>query len=87
MTQFRKSCAYCAVDLNVIAREQPAIVKESLAAVMRLLGQNIFSPPSPMQTYGISEISETLRLFQSGKNYGKMVVEMRKSDLVQVMFI
>ncbi|KAI9692404.1 MAG: Type I Iterative PKS [Bathelium mastoideum] len=83
MWEFRKSCSYNAVDLNVIAREQPSLVKESLAAVMRLLGENVFSPPSPMQTFGVSEIPETLRLFQSGKNYGKMIIEMRKTDLVQ----
>ncbi|KAF2240016.1 reducing type I polyketide synthase [Viridothelium virens] len=83
MWQFRKSCAYCAFDLPVLASEQPSLVRESLAAVMRLLSEKILSPPSPIQTLGISEISEALRLFQSGKVFGKMIIEMRKHDLVQ----
>ncbi|KAL9089978.1 MAG: hypothetical protein Q9165_005507 [Trypethelium subeluteriae] len=86
MWQFRKSCAYCAFDLPVLASEQPHLVKESLTAVMRLISEKVLSPPSPIQTLGVSEISEALRLFQSGKVFGKMVIEMRKHDLVQVMF-
>ena len=51
---------------------------------MKLLADRTFSPPQPLKVIGVSEVEVGFRLLQSGKFFGKMVVEMRENDLIQV---
>ena len=84
MFQFAKNVAFAAVDIAGMARERPDMIHELLKGVMDLVPGGIMRAAQPLHTYGVSEIKEAFRFLQSGKNSGKMVVEMRKSDLVEV---
>ena len=51
---------------------------------MTLITAKKFHAPQPLQVFGISEIEIAFRHFQSGRNSGKMVIEMRKHDKIHV---
>ena len=84
MWQFRKNCTFASVDLGVIMTERPKVIKKSISSVMPLLAKKIFFVPQPFKVYSVSEIEGAFRSFQSGKNYGKMAIDMKDQDDVQV---
>lgn len=63
---------------------KPARVMELADQVLQLIADKTFSVPSPLKVMGISEVQAAFRLFQGGGHYGKMVVEMRPDDLIEV---
>nr|XP_023908643.1 highly reducing polyketide synthase azaB-like [Quercus suber] len=85
MWQFRRSCTFAAVDLDVVINEKPQIVQEVFTTIMDLMSKGVFSAPRPLRVYGVSQLLEALKSFQSGDQYGKAVVEMRHDDTVEVL--
>lgn len=65
-------------------RERPSIIRRVLPIVMTLINEQEFHVPQQFQVFGISQVEEVFRLFQSGRNSGKMVIERRDQDLVSV---
>lgn len=64
--------------------QRPSFVGRTFEAIMALIMAKKFKTPEPLQVFGISEIENSFRHFQSGRNSGKMVIEMRKHDEVKV---
>lgn len=60
------------------------MIHNVLSTVMTLVAEKKFHVPQPFQAFGIAEIEDVFRRLQSGKNYGKMAIEMRKQDIVSV---
>lgn len=75
---FRRSTLYLTL------RECPSLVRRTFDAIMGLIAAKKFHAPQPLQTFGISEVENAFRNFQSGRNFGKMIVEMREHDNVHV---
>ena len=86
MWQFRKNCTFSAVDLAVVMMERPEIIQHSFETIINLLADGTLYLPKPFKVLGISEVEDGFRLLQSGKFFGKIVVEMRSDDLVRVNF-
>lgn len=86
MQNFEKPKSFCSIDIYPLFMEKPAVAKKIFQIIMALVNEKKLFVPQPFKVYGISELEDVLRLFQSGKNSGKMSVEMRKKDLVQVSF-
>jgi hypothetical protein len=40
--------------------------------------------PRPVQIFGIAEVEDVFQLMQSGRNAGKLAIEMREEDVVEV---
>ena len=64
--------------------ERPETIQHSLEAIIKLLADGTLYLPQPFKVLGISEVEDGFRLLQSGKFFGKIVVEMRSDDLVPV---
>lgn len=65
-------------------KERPETIQRSFESIIRLVADGIFYLPKPLKVLGIAEIEDGFRLLQSGKSFGKIVIEMRSNDLVQV---
>ena len=64
--------------------ERPEIIQHSFESIIQLLADGTLYLPKPFKVLSISQVEEGFRLLQSGKFFGKMVVEMRSDDLVPV---
>lgn len=87
MFQFDKNASFAAIDFSSIVKERPIIVQRSLQAVLALIVEKKLQIPQPFTVYGVSEIEKAFRHFQSGRNSGKMAIEMKENDLVLVSII
>ncbi|MCJ1389859.1 hypothetical protein MMC18_002716 [Xylographa bjoerkii] len=85
MWQFDKNTTFSSVDILPIMRQRPSFVQRTFEAIMSLVRAGKFRTPQPLQIFGISEIESAFRHFQSGRNSGKMVVEMRKYEMVHTV--
>ena len=63
---------------------RPSTVHRLLREVIALASAKILRVPKPFRVFGVHEIEDAFRLFQSGRNSGKMAIEMRKEDPVHV---
>ncbi|GFN16497.1 type I Iterative Polyketide synthase (PKS) [Aspergillus tubingensis] len=85
MRQFLKNVTYSCFDLALLQQDRPHICRDALETVMSLMDQGKLSPQEPTHVYGVGEIEKAYRHMQSGKNFGKIVIEMRKSDIVKTL--
>ncbi|PYH70166.1 MDR/SDR family oxidoreductase [Aspergillus vadensis CBS 113365] len=85
MAQFRNNVTYRFFDLSLVLRDRQLHVRAALEAVMRLMGEGKLHPQEPTLVYGVSELEKAYRHMQSGKNLGKIVIEMRHTDIVKTV--
>ncbi|KAK4624439.1 Reducing polyketide synthase PKS2 [Fulvia fulva] len=84
MSKFEYNCTFSSVDLTLVAAERPKIMARVLTAVMDLLAKKNVAPIGPITTVGISELESALRMLQSGKTSGKVVVSHQVNEQVKV---
>lgn len=82
MAQFEKNVTFSALDISTFPRDRPHVSRKVLEEVYGLIVQGKLSPSKPLQVYGVSELEKAFRTMQSGKTFGKLVVEMRPDDVV-----
>ncbi|KAL9029564.1 MAG: hypothetical protein Q9196_002212 [Gyalolechia fulgens] len=82
MSTFAKNVSFASVDLMMHLQETPAFVGGMLKRVVDLLVEGKISVQKPLAIFDASRIEEAFRLMQSGKNKGKMVIELGNQDLV-----
>jgi acyl transferase domain-containing protein/NADPH:quinone reductase-like Zn-dependent oxidoreductase/SAM-dependent methyltransferase len=87
MFKFAKNVSFGAVDIFGMSRERPALLGRSLSAALALVAENQVHVSQPMRIYSVSEIEDAFRYMQSGKNVGKIVVEMKKEDKILVSIL
>lgn len=87
MFQFDRNALFTAIEFGSIINERPIIVQKCLQAVLNLVADRKLRAPQSMSVYGVSEIESAFRHFQSGRNSGKMVIDMRQDELVLVSLI
>lgn len=84
MYHLAKNISFSAVDIFRMSRKRPGLVRKSLSAVMALVAEKKVCASQPLSTHSISQIEDAFRYMQSGKNVGKIVVDMKKDDQVLV---
>ncbi|KAF7887781.1 hypothetical protein EAF00_010075 [Botryotinia globosa] len=65
---------------------EPSVIGEFYQAIMPLLESGKLHVSVPMQVYGISEVQDVFRCLQSGTSMGKIVIEMKETDMVPVSY-
>lgn len=86
MQMFEKNCSFCAVDLSLVASDRPRLMQRVLRDVFDLVGAGSLRPVEPVTVIGTHEVEAGLRILQSGKSTGKIVVHHQDGDLVKVSF-
>lgn len=84
MRRFLKNVTYSCFDLALLQQNHQRGSRASLETVMSLMNEGKLTPQDPTHVYGVGEIEKAYRHMQSGKNFGKIVIEMRKEDIVKV---
>ena len=84
MWQFNKNATFSSIDLIPVTQDRPLLISENFKTIMALMAAKVFHVPQPFRIFGVSEIEDAFRLFQSGRNAGKMAIEMRKHEQVRV---
>ena len=84
MEKFTDSVSFAAVDLGVLSIAKPLLLKRVLTDVMNMYENNIIRPVTPITVYSISELQQAIRLMQSGKHMGKVIIEGGSDCVVQV---
>jgi NADPH:quinone reductase-like Zn-dependent oxidoreductase/ubiquinone/menaquinone biosynthesis C-methylase UbiE len=83
MQKFARNVTFSAVNLVSLIRERPQIASQVWADVMDLFRRKQLKGPTPLTTYGISQLEPALRLMQSGKHLGKLVLVHQDGELVK----
>lgn len=84
MAPFGFNVSFHSVSLDVVMDRAKPLMRKITSAVSNLLADNAIHTPRPLHVYQVSKIEDAFRFMQSGKNDGKIVVEMSKSDSVPV---
>ncbi|KAF2465949.1 BcPKS1, polyketide synthase [Lindgomyces ingoldianus] len=82
MEQFRRNVSFCAVSID---RLSPVKMRNVFVEVMKMVGDGRLKHPHPLHVYSIGNIEQAFRFIQSGKNSGKVVLNMTSSDTVPVL--
>lgn len=84
MFPFAKNVSFSAIDIAAMSQERPSLVRKSFESAMALIATKKILPASPLHIFKISEIEQAFRFMQSGKNSGKIVIEVIQDDFVPV---
>ena len=68
-----------------MTRERPQLVRKALESAMALVAARKAAVASPLHVFKISEGEKAFRFMQSGKNSGKIVLEVTADDQVQAL--
>lgn len=84
MFPFAQNVSFSAIDISAMSRERLPMIQKALKSWMHLYTEGRFHSAQPLKCYSASSIEEAFRSIQSGKNIGKMVIELNKEDPVMV---
>ncbi|MCJ1466203.1 hypothetical protein MMC07_004822 [Pseudocyphellaria aurata] len=82
MENFLDLVTFSAVDLPTISRHKPELFRRIFSDVMDLHRAGALKTVSPITTYSIAEAETALRLMQSGKHMGKIVLDAQSDAMV-----
>ncbi|KAG6160158.1 Type I Iterative PKS [Claviceps purpurea] len=75
MFKFDSNCTFSSVDLTIVAAERPQLMSRIMRSVMDLMIRGVIQPIGPIIERSIEEVEPSLRMLQSGKTSGKLVVD------------
>ena len=84
MAPFAKNVTFTSVDATVILRQNRKLAGDIFTKVMDLARTGQVTEASPLMLRPFSETQDSMRLMQTGKHLGKIVLEPRLGDLVPV---
>ncbi|RDW83572.1 type I polyketide synthase [Aspergillus mulundensis] len=85
MRPFSRAITFSSFDLLALARHDGRLIHSALAEISYLLEKGTISPVHPISTYPLGDISKALRLLQSGKHAGKIVLTVSPQEKVRVL--
>ena len=84
MAHFKRNVSFSVIAMDQISEERLDLLHSCLASAMEMFKSGILQIPSPIEHYPVSKLEDALRLMQSGRNIGKLVIAMSPEDLVPV---
>ncbi|KAI1734393.1 polyketide synthase PksD [Xylaria scruposa] len=79
---FARNVSFSGIDLHHLAIHRHDIAKDLLQKTMELARNGSIHPPTPLHVYDISKVEEAFRFFQSGKNTGRVIIQVDRSTKV-----
>ena len=80
---FDKNVTFASVDLTLIARHQPTLIRSILSKVLELLKNGDLRPISPITALPICDVEGAFRMIQNGSHIGKLILEAPPGSLVK----
>ena len=84
MTNFLKNPLFAAFNLVYLIRNKRDVADKVWADVMDLFRSKSITGPTPLHAYPMSAVEDALRMMQTGKHVGKLVVVAGPSIIVKV---
>ena len=84
MENFAKNVAFAVVDMFQMLETDVAFSEPLILKTMSLVAAGALRPARPVKSFKASEVEDSLRYLQSGKHWGKVVVEMNDEDPLEV---
>lgn len=84
MTKFTNNITYATVDLLLLQAKKPKVAGRILSEVTNLVFNGLIESIVTINAFPVSQVEAAFRLIQSGKSMGKLVVEPREGDQVNV---
>lgn len=82
MARFAHNVSFSTVDMRHIHYHRPDIISGLMRDTMGLVARGILRAPTPIKTYKPSALEEAFRYFQSGKNVGRVVIDLEDCSCV-----
>ena len=82
MAHVGNNASFISVDLFALAAQKPKIIERLIAKVASLLQEDKIRPASPITALPISDLENVLRLLQTTRTTGKIVIVPHAEDLV-----
>ncbi|KAJ8116684.1 hypothetical protein OPT61_g1936 [Boeremia exigua] len=86
MAKFEQNVSFSAVDLHQILAVRKHIPQKLIASMMRLFEAGDISCPHPRHLYPVSAVEDAFRFLQSGKNFGRIVINNTPNEIVPKFF-
>lgn len=83
MAKFNYNATFSSVDLTVVAKERPRLMRQLMDSVMNLMSVGRVKPIAPITVHGIADIESAFRSLQSGKTLGKLVITSKEGEQVK----
>ncbi|PWY83831.1 hypothetical protein BO94DRAFT_519435 [Aspergillus sclerotioniger CBS 115572] len=83
MIKFGRNVSFSAVAIDQMPEDRPALIQESLVPVMEMVRSGTLTHARPLQEFSIGAAVDAFRLMQSGRNTGKLVINLNSTDLVR----
>ena len=84
MAAFANNVSFFAVDLRHIALNRKQMGRDLLHKTMDLVGEGNIHCPRPLNLFPVSDVEGAFRYLQSGKNTGRIIIQIDPSAKVQV---
>jgi NADPH:quinone reductase-like Zn-dependent oxidoreductase len=84
MAPLRRAASFAAIDMNHMIRLRSHSIAKAMGEVMSLWSKGHIKSPTPITQFAMSEISNALRLVQSGEHIGKVLCVPKPGDRVMV---
>lgn len=84
MSKFLESVSFASIDVGMVMDQRPKLFQTLMEDVFRMYQSGAIREVSPITTYSMSGIQDAMRLMYAGKHMGKVVIEARDSDMIQV---
>ncbi|KAK0513792.1 hypothetical protein JMJ35_003514 [Cladonia borealis] len=75
---------YATVDLSYMLEHKPELIEDLMRKTRALFDEKVLFAAEPLHIYRTSHLEDAFRYVQSGKNIGKVVVEMNGEDMVPI---
>ncbi|VUC32029.1 unnamed protein product [Clonostachys rosea] len=82
MGGFARNVIFAAVDLYHLAISNPPLAGDILQKTVNLLASGQIHSPSPLATYPNTELESAFRYMQTGKNIGRIIIQLNPTDVV-----
>ncbi|KAL9013132.1 MAG: hypothetical protein Q9180_009039, partial [Flavoplaca navasiana] len=85
MNKFLQSVTFAGVDLGVFGQNRPPAFHQMLSEMVDLHSRKVLEPIKPLNVFPISEMQKAIRMMQSGKHIGKIIIDYTSDQVVQAL--
>ena len=87
MSSFSNNVSFLTVAVEYMCAERPGLVRRLLINILERIEERMMQIAPPLHEYSISDIETAFRFMQSGKNTGKIVLNLGPTETVSVSLV
>ncbi|KAI8284743.1 Compactin diketide synthase [Colletotrichum sp. SAR11_57] len=87
MHQFLRNVSFRLIDLEMLVMEKKEQAGRLMRDVMQLVAEGSIKSIQPLHVFPYSQVQESYKFMQSGKHFGKIVLESRPDDVVMGVMV